>query len=117
MRVFQLFLFLGLGVFLAQSNAHAEIVEFSIAPNTGAFSWNTEETMVRVRIGDTLRIYNDDTVVHQLHTNGSPCRHGSAISPGSYWDCEISRPYDSMARGPLYDHRYGPNAKFWLITE
>ena len=51
--------------------------------------------------GETLRIHNDDTVNHQLHTNGRPCPHGGLIRPGAFEDCRASATYDGP---PLYDH-------------
>src|SRR5262245_50451183 len=54
----------------------AHVVEFRIAQGTGTNSWNTEETKVEVKVGDILRIINDDDVVHRLHTDEDrPCAH------------------------------------------
>jgi len=95
--------------------ASADIVEFRIANGTGTDGvWNTEETMVEVKIGDTLRVFNDDAATHILHTNGAPCGHGSEFKTGESWDCEIASVYDPAKNGPLYDHRGGANAEFWI---
>ena len=77
------------------------IVEFRIPPGTGRAAWNTAATTVRIKVGQTLRIFNDDSSPHQMHTNGAPCRHGNVIASGSYGDCKASRPYNG---DPLYDH-------------
>jgi hypothetical protein len=97
--------------------AFAEIVEFRIPAGTGRANWNSPETMVSVAMGDTLRIINDDSIVHTLHTNGRPCGHGSDMAAGGgYYDCVITRPFDAEIDGPLYDH-YNSAAKFWLVVE
>ncbi len=77
---------------------------FRIKAGTGAGAWNTAATSVNFRVGDTLRIYNDDTIAHQLHTNGAPCPHGAVIRPGSYGECRAARAYTGK---PLYDHNSG----------
>lgn len=91
------------------------MVEFHIPPGTQAGAWNTEQTAVRVKLGDTLRIINDDSRLHQLcgPSNGMPCPHPSKpMKKGEYYDCVISK---ALPLGPtLYDHLYGPDAKFWF---
>jgi hypothetical protein len=52
------------------------VVIFRIKAGTGKASWNTEATEVDVKVGQVLRIVNDDSVPHRLHTNGKPCPHG-----------------------------------------
>jgi hypothetical protein len=96
--------------------AQAEIVEFHFAAGTGRSAWNTQETTVEVRIGDTLRIINDDTIAHQLHTNGAPCDHGTSMRPGGHYDCFIQFALNPDTDGPLYDHNVGSSAPFWLKT-
>ena len=92
----------------------ADVVEFRIKDGTGRDAWNTPATIVTIKVGDTLRIINDDSIAHQLHTNGTPCGHGSRINPGASADCVARRPHDSTVDGPLYDHLNGPTAEFWL---
>ncbi len=94
-----------------------EIVEFHIVKGTGRNSWNTPETMVKVVVGQTLRIHNDDTINHILHTNGAPCSHGVVIAPTSYWDCEVGVTYSETVNGPLYDHNFGKSSRFYLQAE
>ncbi len=96
----------------------SQIVELHIAPGTGAGLWNTQETMVELSIGDTLRIVNDDTEVHAVHTNdGIPCEHGEDMAPlGGTWDCVIGAAYDATAEGPLYDH-YHQLPALWIRAQ
>ena len=54
-----------------------DVVEFHIVKGTGNKPWNTKETAVEVKVGQTLRIINDDNAPHYLHTPGRPCSHGS----------------------------------------
>ena len=96
------------------ANSYAAQVDFRILKGTGNSSWNTEDQAVQVKIGDVLRIYNDDDVVHQLHTPSTPCPHGRPIQPGQSGDCAIKSAYDVAKSGPLYEHNVGPEARFWL---
>jgi hypothetical protein len=97
--------------------AHAEIVEFHIQPGTGRGAWNTKDTAVEVKMGDTLRIINDDSIAHQLHTNGAPCDHGSYMrAAGGSYDCFVEFSLDPDTDGSLYDHLVGSSAPFWVRT-
>ncbi len=94
--------------------ALADMVEFHIKPATGKNAWNTPAEMLSIKVGDTLRIFNDDSIVHQLHTNGSPCDHGDPIAPGKSWDCDATESYKASINGKIYDHLVGPSAPFYL---
>ncbi len=96
--------------------ADPTIVEFRIPAGTGNGAWNTRETIVAAEVGNVLRIFNDDTINHRLHTNGRPCGHGPTILPGASFDCVVSRTYNPDTDGALYDHNVGPSAAFWLIA-
>jgi len=59
------------------------IVEFSIHAGTAGQAWNSREVAVVATVGDTLRIVNNDSVSHRLHTGGAPFPHpNSDILPG-----------------------------------
>jgi hypothetical protein len=92
------------------------IVEFRIRAGTGTQPWNTQNEMVVAKVGQTIRIINDDTVTHRLHTNGAPCPHGSNFGPGESMDCVVTRAFDGAARGPLYDHIVGESAAFYVTA-
>lgn len=92
------------------------IVEFRIKAGTGRQPWNTASEMVVAKVGQTIRIYNDDTVTHRLHTNGAPCPHGFNFGPGESMDCVVTRAFDGAARGPLYDHIVGQSAAFYVTA-
>lgn len=100
-------------IFVSQT-ALSATVDFRIARETGKGAWNTKETSVSVKVGDLLRIYNDDTIPHQLHTFGAPCGHGPSFPGGNAWECEIVEEYSSKVSGPLYDHLSGERAEFWI---
>ena len=83
--------------------------------------WNARETAVEVKVGQILRLVNDDYtdhdpgedgVKHYLHTPGVPCEHGSAPFADTY-DCVITAPSDPD-RNVLYDHNFGPQARFFV---
>lgn len=94
-----------------------EIVEFRIAPGTGSGPWNTFENPVRIRLGQTLRVHNDDSVAHTIHANGAPFPHGNRIAPGSFRDHLIVRPSEPSAGSPrLYEHTAGRSAAFWVFA-
>ena len=95
-----------------------DVVIFEIPEGTGAGAWNTQETMVTLSVGQTLRIVNLDSERHRLHTNGRPCPHGPIIDAAQQWDCEATQAFDSEVDGPLWDHYHGRDAAFWLkVTE
>jgi hypothetical protein len=97
------------GVPTVQPNPNAQVVEFRIKPGTGSAAWNDASTAVGLKIGQTLRIINDDSVVHQLHTDGAPCPHGTPIRPGASFDCAVRRAFPGPS---LYDHI--SNGRFFL---
>jgi len=89
-------------------------IEFKIPKGTTNKPWNTRDRFVSVKVGDTLRLVNDDTVDHHLHTNGRPCPHGTkAFKPGETYDCVISKPADPD-KDILYDHQHGPTSRFYV---
>jgi hypothetical protein len=91
-----------------------DIVEFHIAPGTGSKPWNTPETVVNVKVGQILRVINDDSVVHTLHTFGRPCPHQPDDSqPGEFYDCEIKTAADPRV-DLMYDHAFGDKARFYV---
>ena len=108
----------------APPNARPERVLFKIAAGTGSGAWNSRDTMIVARKGDTLQIMNDDTVTHQLYTSGGVFalhtiggvsgQPGTDIRPGMGEEFLLETTYDPVQQGPLYDHRYGEQAQFWL---
>jgi hypothetical protein len=96
-------------------NPPATRIEFHIAAGTGAGPWNTADHPVLGIVGQTLRIFNDDAVAHRPHTPGVPFSHAANdIAPGTSADFVLQAPYDPGANTQLYDHDFGPNAKFWI---
>lgn len=93
----------------------AEVVEFHINRGTGLKPWNTRDTVVNVKVGQTLRIINDDTIVHRLHTNNDrPCLHQPESSrPGDFYDCVIINPADPDV-DLMYDHNSGGTGRFFV---
>jgi hypothetical protein len=97
--------------------AEGRVVDFRIKPGTGLKAWNEATDPVRVKVGDILRIHNDDDISHFLHTSGAPCPHGKhSFKPGESYDCIISTPHDPR-RGGIYDHDGGPDAPFFIQAE
>jgi hypothetical protein len=91
---------------------------FAILPATGSGAWNAMTSPMVVYVGQTLRITNNDTVNHQLHTGGKPCPHQSnAAAPGGFYDCVISAETTgtaTMKDYSLYDHALGTASKFYV---
>lgn len=85
----------------ATSASNPDVVEFRIKKGTGNGAWNTKETEVVAKVSKRFVIYNDDDVVHQWHTDGTPCPHGNPIAPGRSAECVPSAKYSGPA---LYDH-------------
>jgi len=93
------------------------LIVFHIPAGTGSGPWNSAATIVVGAVGDTLRVINDDTVSHLLHTGGAPFPHqdvNAPTAPGQSTDFLLTSAYDSIQSGALYDHSYGQAAKFWI---
>lgn len=91
------------------------VVEFRILEGTGKKPWNNRQNPVEIKVGQVLRIINDDTVPHRLHTfDDKPCAHQPSNSlPGQWYDCTISTPIDPDV-DLLYDHNFGITSRFYL---
>ncbi len=90
------------------------VVEFHILSGTGSAAWNKFNAPIVVSVGDTLRFVNDDSIAHYLHTDGSPCSHGSRMfGPGETYDCVISKKHNASDED-LYDHNQGPDAQVYI---
>lgn len=106
----------GLFLFLGSAGVRAadDVVEFHIAKGTGKNPWNTRETVVEVKVGQTLRLINDDDITHYLHTPGRPCGHGkNPFKAGETYDCVVSGVADPD-KDVLYDHQFGPTSRFYV---
>ena len=105
-------------------NQNPGVIEFRIAAGTGQNPWNTKANPVQIKLpatgSVTLRIINDDTTPHVLHTDGVPCPHGNIGAPlkkGDKYDCVIRKAFDSTAGGVLYDHNVGESAFFYVKAQ
>jgi predicted CopG family antitoxin len=93
------------------------VVAFHIPAGTDAHAWNSPDDPVSAFVGDTLRIFNDDSVPHRPHTDGVPFTHpASDIQPGTSVDYILAAPFSSAAGHTLYDHDHGAEAAFWLTV-
>lgn len=93
----------------------ADAIVFHIPAGTGNQPWNTPESAIVATVGNMLRIVNDDTLPHRLHTSGIPFPHPSSdILPGQAADFVLEAPFDPGASQPLYDHNAGSDAQFWI---
>jgi hypothetical protein len=92
----------------------AGVVEFHIPAGTGGNAWNEPDHPVLAAVGGTLRVVNDDSVPHRLHTDGSPFPHAAdSIAPGGSADYLLQSTFEPAGH-PLYDHNFGPTASFWI---
>jgi len=95
----------------------AGVIVFHISAGTGNQPWNMPENAIVATVGNILRIVNDDTVAHRLHTSGIPFPHPSTdILPGQSADFVLEAPFDPGAGQPLYDHNAGAVAQFWITV-
>lgn len=104
--------------------ANPSIVEFHIPAGTGyAGNWNIHASMLVVSVGTTVRIINDDTILHSLHTgpNHPPgCPHAPAgvyLSTGQSYDCLMDAAYDPDVSGAFHDHYSGDVGDFWVKSQ
>lgn len=92
----------------------SDVVEFHIPAGTGEGPWNSFDNPIVVKVGQTLRFVNDDSAPHRIHTDGTPCPHGSkTFATGETYDCVISSAHNSGDED-LYDHNYGPDAQIYI---
>jgi hypothetical protein len=92
-------------------------VEFHIPAGTGAGPWNTQANPVVATVGDTLRIFNDDTVPHRPHTDNGPFPHPATdIPPGVSADFLLTKAFGGPGGASLYDHDFGAAARFWIVV-
>ncbi len=99
---------------LSNSVGAGETVNFSIRSGTASSMWNNANETVEGFIGQKLMIKNDDTSMHQLHTNGSPCEHGNAFATGQTATCTLNKVYSRAGQGRIYDHNL--NGDFYLTV-
>ncbi len=92
-----------------------DTIVFHIPAGTGTQAWNKREDVIVATVGSTLRLVNDDTVPHRLHTDGAPFPHPSAdLQPDQTADFLLQAPFDSGTNHPLHDHSAGPSSQFWI---
>ncbi|MES2963672.1 MAG: hypothetical protein V4760_07255 [Bdellovibrionota bacterium] len=90
------------------------IIEFRIRTGTGTGVWNTVGTPAVAFVGQTLKVINDDTIQHQMHTNGTPCPHQpNPMAPNAFYNCVLAAAHSPTATD-LYDHIVGTSASFYL---
>lgn len=87
-------------------------VAFMIPLGTGKNPWNSAANPIRAKVGQKVVITNGDTVAHRMHTNGTPCPHGTNIMPGASVTCLINKPFV----GSAYDHNLGTATKVFFET-
>jgi hypothetical protein len=94
--------------------AGPQVVVFHIPVGGNTTSWNTAAMPVVAKVGDTLRLVNDDVVAHRLHTDGmAPFAHPAMdIGPGQSADFLLQNEFGPP--GYLYDHDSGPNIRFFI---
>lgn len=81
------------------------VVVFRIKAGTDRGPWNDAANPIRIRVGQTLEIFNDDSIQHWIHTNfGQFMNHPfSGINPGQSARYQIG---NTNANG-LRDHNTG----------
>ena len=107
--------FIVVALMSAAMAGEAAVVEFHIPAGTGKKPWNTRQTTVEVKVGQTLRLINDDVTKHRMHTNdGKPCAHAPAnLEKGTQYDCVVTQVADPDV-DLCYDHNVGPSARFYV---
>lgn len=95
------------------TSADPNVVVFRIRAGTGRGPWNDAANPIRGRVGQTLEIFNDDSVQHWIHTNFAPFFHPfSGIAPGQSARYQLASP----SPGPHYDHLTG-GAIHMIVTQ
>ena len=73
-------------------------------------------TVIEAKIGQTIRIYNDDTQNHRLHTSGAPCPHQpNNTPPGGFFDCVVSQAIEpNFDNSRTYNHNVNESAAVYI---
>jgi hypothetical protein len=88
--------------------ADGKTVIYRIPKGTGGNDWNPREKPIRVKRGWTLRLVDEDSGSHWLHTNGQPCPHAfEAIGDG--YDCPISMNAPVGVISGTFEHNVAAN--------
>ncbi len=75
-------------------SSNGSVVEFRIKKGTGKGAWNTPDETIHVKVGQELKVTNDDTEMHWIHTNGAPFFHPfGGIAPGETKSYKIVSPF------------------------
>jgi hypothetical protein len=90
------------------------VVVFRIAAGTGINSWNMAVDAVVGFVGQTLKIFNDDSAMHRLVTAGAPCAsQGAPMATGQQFDCVLTSAHND-ATNDISDGVAGPGARFYV---
>jgi hypothetical protein len=91
-----------------------DLVTFRIVSGTGGSPWNTSAQPVQVFVGQTLTIFNDDSIVHRVHASGAPFDHqpDSIVVNGSS-SFVILKAHSATATD-VYDHDSSTSAIFYI---
>jgi hypothetical protein len=91
---------------------------FRIPAGTGAAAWNSFMNPMVVFVGQTIRVCNADTVMHQFRSAGTPCVSQPApMANQGYYDCVVANSTGLAADKTflgLYDQLNGPSAAFYV---
>lgn len=93
---------------------NGNVVQFRIRAGTGGSPWNTSADPIRVFVGQTLQVFNDDTINHRIHTNGSPFAHqADETLPNASTNFVIASAHSGTATD-TYDHNAGTSASIFI---
>ncbi len=113
------FILLVFSLFGLISTSQAKEIYFEIPAGTAEMlqDWNSADEPVMAEVGDVLTVKNMDSVSHQLHTDGRPCKHGDRMEPhGGTWSCELVHEYNSFEEtNPTKDHD-NYDLRFWVVV-
>ena len=88
-------------------------VTFRIVSGTAGSPWNMLANPIRVFVGQTLAVSNDDSVNHQIHANGQPFNMPGVIAPNTTQNIPITSAHP-LAQNDLYDQGFGTNAAIYI---
>lgn len=99
--------------------ANPNIVTFAIPLGQAAAPWGSAANPIRGRVGQTLRITNNDSEVHRIHTGGSPFPHTNNIAPGATADFPLNSAITNLPTTPslaqIYEHNKGSSAVIYMV--
>lgn len=95
----------------------SNLVTYTIVNGHGSAPWGSLSNPIRGVVGQVLRIINNDSSNHQIHTAGNPFNHTEGIGSNTMMDFTLLRPITTTSITPsTYEHNFGPSSPIYFAV-